>query len=74
MPSPVSRTRSTASAVGPLDDHPHPAAGRRVLERIVDQVPDHLLEPRRVAVDVDGLALDLDLVPPRERGLPERLE
>ena len=51
-------------AVGPLDDHPHLAAGRRVLERIVDQVPDHLLEPCRVAVDVDGLALDLDLCRP----------
>ncbi len=55
IPLPVSRTStSTRSVPGRSGRDPDRPAARRELGRVLDQVPDHLLEPRRVDVHQVG--------------------
>ena len=60
MPSPVSVTVTTA--LGPIRDQRQRdvPAGRRELDRVDDQVPDHLLQPIRIA---EHRALEVGVAP-----------
>jgi hypothetical protein len=52
------------------DVHGHAAAGRRELDGVRQQVPDHLLQPRGIGADADGRAgphLDLNFLRHRRR-------
>ncbi len=53
IPMPVSRTRSDDLAALRLDDQVDPAAGLGVLGGVVQQVPEHLLQPGRVGLQAD---------------------
>jgi len=46
---------------GVCQPHLHPAAARRELDRVREQVPHHLLEPIRVARDEPGLRVEVDV-------------
>ena len=55
IPLPVSRTStSTRPVAGGPGRHPDRPAGRGELRRVLHQVPDHLLQPRRVGVHQVG--------------------
>ncbi|NJK88794.1 MAG: hypothetical protein HC923_04930, partial [Myxococcales bacterium] len=45
------------AVVLPLEHHVDPTVSGRVLDRVVEQIHEHLHQPRRVAVDVEGEAL-----------------
>ncbi len=53
MPTPVSRTRSKPRAPSDRDLDEHLAAGRRVFDRVVEQIRRHLLEAHAVGRDHD---------------------
>ena len=60
IPIPWSFTINTARSPSQLDVDADDAARRRVLDRVREQVPDHLREAVAVAVDHDGLVGQLE--------------
>ena len=58
-PSPVSSTRTSTSLVAPLDEHGDRAVGRRVPQRVREQVEEHALDLVGRAPSADGLAVEV---------------
>ena len=66
MPTPLSRTVNSTWPPTRVERHRDPAAARRELDRIREQVPDHLLQPLGIAGHCAGVlvqrALDRDVL------------
>ena len=58
-PAPVSRDDDLDVALDARQAHVDAAAARRELDRVREQVPDHLLQPVRVAGDRAGVRIEL---------------
>ena len=70
MPGPVSVTSSTARAACRSQDDGDLAAGRGELQRVAEQVRDHLVQPARIGQDWRRGQLPVQAIRPRRTGGP----
>ena len=63
MPGPSSQTAIVVFGAAVVGDQPHAPVGRRVADRVVEQVGEHLLQPLRVAGGLEADRVDLDPQP-----------